>query len=53
MIALVPKTAILHFVAFVDRSSVRRIISLRRANRREANHYVSSTEEILRGDPIS
>ncbi|MDM7936806.1 MAG: BrnT family toxin [Cyanobium sp. CZS 48M] len=53
MIALAPKTAILYFVAFVDRSTVRRIISLRRANRREAKHYVKATEEILRADPDS
>ena len=53
MIAVAPKAAILYFVAFVDRSSVRRIINLRRANRREAKHYVKSTEESLRGDPIS
>jgi uncharacterized DUF497 family protein len=53
MIALALKTAILYFVAFVDRSSVRRIISLRRANRREAKHYVKSTKESLYSDPIS
>lgn len=45
MIALVPKTGILYYVAFVDRGNVRRVISLRRANRREARHYVESTEE--------
>jgi uncharacterized protein len=42
MIALAPKTAILYYVAFVDRGEVRRLISLRRANRREVNHYVES-----------
>jgi uncharacterized protein len=42
MIALAPKTEILYYVAFVDRGSVRRIISLRRANRREVKHYVQS-----------
>jgi len=42
MIALAPKTAILYYVAFVDRGEVRRIISLRRANRREVKHYVQS-----------
>jgi len=42
MIALAPKTAILYYVAFVDRGEVRRIISLRRANRREVKHYVES-----------
>lgn len=40
MIALAPTTGILYYVAFVDRASVRRIISLRRANRREVKHYV-------------
>lgn len=42
MIALAPKTDTLYYVAFVDRGEVRRIISLRRANRREAKHYVES-----------
>ena len=42
MIALAPKTEILYYVAFVDRGSVRRIISLRRPNRREVKHYVQS-----------
>jgi uncharacterized DUF497 family protein len=42
MIALAPKTGILYYVAFVDRGEVRRIISLRRATRREVKHYVQS-----------
>ena len=42
MIALAPKTQILYCVAFVDRGDVRRIISLRRANRREVKNYVQS-----------
>ena len=42
MIALAPKTEILYYVAFVDRGEVRRVISLRRANRREVKHYVES-----------
>ena len=42
MIALAPNTGILYYVAFVDRGDVRRIISLRRANRREVKHYVQS-----------
>jgi uncharacterized protein len=42
MIALAPTTGTLYYVAFVDRASVRRIISLRRANRREVKHYVES-----------
>ncbi len=45
MIALAPKTSILYCVAFVDRGNMRRIISLRRANRREVKHYVESSEE--------
>jgi len=39
MIALAPHTGTLYFVAFVDRAPARRIISLRRANRREVKHY--------------
>ncbi len=42
MIALAPKTEILYYVAFVERDQARRIISLRRANRREVKHYVQS-----------
>jgi uncharacterized DUF497 family protein len=42
MIALAPNTGVLYCVAFVDRGNVRRIISLRRANRREVKHYVQS-----------
>jgi uncharacterized DUF497 family protein len=42
MVALAPRTEILYFVAFVDRGEVRRIISLRRANRREVKHYVEN-----------
>lgn len=42
MIALAPNTGILYYVAFVDRDDIRRIISLRRANRREVKHYVQS-----------
>ncbi len=42
MIALAPETGILYYVAFVDRSRARRIISLRRANRREVKHYVEN-----------
>jgi uncharacterized protein len=45
MIALVPKSTILYYVAFIDRSAVRRVISLRRANRREVRHYVRITQE--------
>ena len=42
MIALAPKTEILYYVAFIDRGEARRIISLRRANRREVKHYVQN-----------
>jgi uncharacterized DUF497 family protein len=42
MIALPPRTGILYYVAFVDRQKVRRIISMRRANRREVKHYVQN-----------
>ena len=42
MIALAPTTNILYYVAFVDRGTTRRVISLRQANRREVKHYVES-----------
>ena len=42
MIALAPHTGVVYCVAFVDRGKVRRIISLRRANRREVKRYVQS-----------
>ena len=42
MTALPPRTGILYYVAFVDRGELRRIISLRRANRREIKHHVQS-----------
>jgi uncharacterized DUF497 family protein len=42
VIALAPKTHILYYVAFVDRGEARRVISLRRANRREVKHYVQN-----------
>ncbi len=42
MIALAPETEILYYVAFVERGNVRRIISLRRANRREVKYYVQN-----------
>jgi uncharacterized DUF497 family protein len=45
MVALAPIGEMLFFVAFVDRETVRRIISLRRANRREVNHYVKAISE--------
>lgn len=46
MIALAPKTETLYYVAFVDRGEVRRLISLRRANRREVKHYVQSFQSL-------
>ena len=45
VLALAPKTGILYYVAFVDRGELRRIISLRRANRREVKRYVQASEE--------
>jgi uncharacterized protein len=42
MIALAPNTGLLYFVAYVDRGSVLRIISLRRAIRREVKFYVQN-----------
>jgi uncharacterized DUF497 family protein len=42
MIALAPKANTLYYVAFVDRGEARRIISLRRATRREVKHYVKN-----------
>ncbi|NJR52651.1 MAG: BrnT family toxin [Leptolyngbyaceae cyanobacterium CSU_1_3] len=42
MIALAPEINVLYYVAFVDRGEVRRIIGLRRANRREVKHYVEN-----------
>lgn len=42
MIALAPESSILYYVAFVDRGEAKRIISLRRANRREVKHYVEN-----------
>ena len=45
MIALAPESATLYYVCFVDRGSARRIISLRRATRREVKHYVDQIEK--------
>lgn len=41
---MAPKAETLYYVAFVDRGAVRRIISLRRANRREVKHYAQSSK---------
>ena len=42
MIALAPETNTLYYVAFVDRTEVRRIISARRATRKEVAYYVEN-----------
>jgi len=42
MIALAPKTNTLYYVAFIERGDRRRIISLRRATRREVKHYAEN-----------
>ena len=42
MIALAPKTNTLYYVAFLERGGRRRIISLRRATRREVQHHVDN-----------
>ena len=42
MIALAPEGDTLDYVAFVDCGEVLRIISLRRAERREVKHYVEN-----------
>ena len=42
MIALVPETNTLYYVAFVDRTDVRRIIGVRRATRKEVAYYVEN-----------
>lgn len=42
MIAIAPATNTLYYVAFVERGDIHRIISLRRATRREAKHYVEN-----------
>lgn len=44
MIGLVPEGSTLYYVAFVDRGDVRRIISLRRAERREVKKYVENIQ---------
>lgn len=42
MIALAPESSTLYFVAFVDHGDSCRIISLRRATRKEVKHYVEN-----------
>jgi uncharacterized DUF497 family protein len=45
ILALAPQTATLYDVAFVDRGDVRRVISPRRAHRREVRRYVQVFEK--------
>jgi uncharacterized DUF497 family protein len=42
MVALAPRGNRLYYVAFVDRGDIRRIVSLRYAERREIKHYVEN-----------
>ena len=42
MAALAPMGDRLFYVAFVDRASTRRVISLRKANKRELNKYATN-----------
>jgi hypothetical protein len=42
MIGLAPEGDTLYYVAFVDRGEVRRVISLRYAERKEVKHYVEN-----------
>jgi uncharacterized protein len=42
MIGLVPRGDILYYVAFADRGEIRRVISLRFAERREIQHYAEN-----------
>lgn len=44
MVGLVPEGSTLYYVAFVDRGDVRRIISLRLAERREVKRYVENIQ---------
>lgn len=43
-IAFAPFSDFLYYVAYADRGDVRRVISLRRANRREVKHYVETDQ---------
>ena len=42
MIGLVPEGNTLYYVAFVDRGEIRRVISLRHAERKEIRHYAKN-----------
>ncbi len=50
IVALAPIGDRLFFVVYVDRDEARRVISLRRANRREVSHYVKAIQEGLNQD---
>ncbi len=50
ILTLAPMGDKLFFVLFVDRDEARRVISLRRANRREVSHYVKAIQESLDHD---
>jgi uncharacterized protein len=42
MIALAPHTQVLYYVAFVEQEATYRIVSVRKATRKEVNHYVQN-----------
>ncbi len=42
MLGLVPEGDTLYYVAFVDRDEIRRVISLRYAERKEIEHYAKN-----------
>jgi uncharacterized DUF497 family protein len=44
MVALAPRRAVVYCVVYVERLDTMRVISLRRANRRETLHYVARIE---------
>jgi hypothetical protein len=50
MVVLAPIGDILFFVAFADRKPAKRLISLRRANHYEFNHYVKAFKKELPQD---
>ena len=42
MVGLVPEGNALYYIAFVDRGDIRRVISLRYAERKEIKHYAKN-----------
>ena len=50
IVVLAPLGDRLFFVVFVERDEAIRVISLRRANRREVSHYVKAIQEDLDQD---